>query len=119
MNKFFQVGLAKYLKSYKNTSNTSNKLMFPRCHYIRNETDYDAFMEDYITTALIGALKFIIQTTEKNRPILFHKDSVSFNASDHLQIISYTIVITHQISHDTIDFMERSVSEFLDKKKKR
>lgn len=41
--------------------------MFPRCHYIRSEADSDAFVEDYITTALISTLKIIVKAIENNK----------------------------------------------------
>jgi len=53
--------------------------MFPRCHYIRNEVDYDAFLEDYIITALVGTLKIIIQAIEKNKRIFSETGNVSRN----------------------------------------
>lgn len=53
--------------------------MFPRCHYIRNEADYDAFMEDYITTALIGTLKTIVQAIGENKKILSSNGNVRFS----------------------------------------
>lgn len=52
--------------------------MFPRCHYIRNEKDYDAFLEDYILTALIGTLKIIVHAIEKNKRIFSENGNVSF-----------------------------------------
>jgi len=58
--------LAQCLESYKNAV---TNLMFPRCHYIRSEADSDAFVEDYITTALVGTLKIIVKSIENNKRI--------------------------------------------------
>ncbi|CAI6373504.1 unnamed protein product [Macrosiphum euphorbiae] len=57
-------GLAQCLESYKNAE---TNLMFPRCHYIRTEADSDAFVEDYITTALVSTLKIIVKAIENNK----------------------------------------------------
>lgn len=72
----FQNGLAQCLELYKNTL---VNLMFPRCHYIRNQTDYAIFLEDYIITALTGTLKIIIQSIEENRIIFSKSGNVSVN----------------------------------------
>jgi hypothetical protein len=53
--------------------------MFPRCHYIRNEADNDAFVEDYITTALVSTLKFIVKAIENNKRIFTANGNVSLN----------------------------------------
>jgi len=53
--------------------------MFPRCHYIRTEEDKDAFVEDYITTALISTLKIIVKAIENNKRIFTANGNVSFN----------------------------------------
>ncbi|XP_003244151.1 tubulin glycylase 3A isoform X2 [Acyrthosiphon pisum] len=84
-------GLAQCLESYKNAV---TNLMFPRCHYIRSEADSDAFVEDYITTALISTLKIIVKAIENNKKI--------FTTNGN---IPYTI----------IDFVKRCVSKFLNK----
>lgn len=73
MIKHLQNGLAQCLLSFKNMN-----LMFPRCHYIRNEKDYDAFMEDYVLTALVGTLKIIVHAIEKNKNIFSINGNVSF-----------------------------------------
>lgn len=57
--------------------------MFPRCHYIRNQTDYELFLEDYITTALIGTLKIIVQSIEDNKIIFSKSGNVSVNLSNY------------------------------------
>lgn len=69
-----QNGLAQCLEPYKHT--VSN-LMFPRCHYVRTEEDYDAFVNDYVTTALVGTLKIVVQAIGKNRTIFSVKGTVS------------------------------------------
>jgi len=53
--------------------------MFPRCHYIRSEEDKDAFVEDYITTALISTLKIIVKAIENNKKIFTANGNVSSN----------------------------------------
>jgi len=53
--------------------------MFPRCHYIRSEEDKDAFVEDYIITALISTLKIIVKAIENNKRIFTANGNVSFN----------------------------------------
>ncbi|CAI6354325.1 unnamed protein product [Macrosiphum euphorbiae] len=84
-------GLAKSLESY---NNSETNLMFPRCHYIRSEEDKDAFVEDYITTALISTLKIIVKAIENNKKI--------FNANGN-------------IPFKMIDFVKRCISIFLNK----
>lgn len=69
-----QNGLAQCLENYKHT--VSN-LMFPRCHYIRTNEDYDAFVDDYVTTALIGTLKIVVKAIGKNRTIFSLNGTVS------------------------------------------
>lgn len=64
----------------ENHKNTATNLMFPRCHYIRNEADYDAFLQDYIITALVGTLKIIAQAIEENKRIFSENGSVSYNS---------------------------------------
>jgi len=54
--------------------------MFPRCHYIRNEADSDAFVEDYITTALVSTLKIIVKAIENNKRIFNVNGNVSFDS---------------------------------------
>lgn len=75
---FFEIqnGLAKSLESYKNSE---TNLMFPRCHFIRSEEDKDAFVEDYITTALISTLRIIVKAIENNKRIFTLNGNVSFN----------------------------------------
>lgn len=53
--------------------------MFPRCHYIQTEADSDAFVEDYITTALVSTLKIIVKAIENNKKIFAANANVSFN----------------------------------------
>jgi len=53
--------------------------MFPRCHYIRSEADSEAFVEDYITTALVSTLKIIVQAIENNKMIFTANGNVSLN----------------------------------------
>lgn len=53
--------------------------MFPRCYYIRSEADNEAFVEDYITTALISILKIIVKSIEYNKMIFTKNGKVSFN----------------------------------------
>ncbi|XP_060881988.1 tubulin glycylase 3A-like [Metopolophium dirhodum] len=84
-------GLAKSLESY---NNAETNLMFPRCHYIRSEEDKDAFVEDYITTALISTLKIIVKAIENNKRI--------FTANGN-------------IPYKMIDFVKRCISIFLNK----
>jgi len=71
-----QNGLAQCLESYKNVQ---TNLMFPRCHYIRNEADSDAFVEDYIITALVSTLKIIVKAIENNKRIFNVNGNVSFD----------------------------------------
>jgi len=68
--------LAQCLESYKNAE---TNLMFPRCHFIRNEADSDAFVEDYITTALVSTLKIIVKAIESNKKMFAANGNVSFN----------------------------------------
>ncbi|CAI6344638.1 unnamed protein product [Macrosiphum euphorbiae] len=86
-------GLAQCLEYYKNSV---TNLMFPRCHYIRSEADSEAFVEDYITTALVSTLKIIVQAIENNKVI--------FTANGN---IPYTI----------IDFVKLCIFKFLNKQK--
>jgi len=53
--------------------------MFPRCHYIRSKADSEAFVEDYITTALVSTLKIIVQAIENNKMIFTENGNVSLN----------------------------------------
>lgn len=53
--------------------------MFPRCHYIRSEADNDAFVEDYIATALVSTLKIIVKAIENNKIIFTANGNVSFD----------------------------------------
>lgn len=78
--------MAQCLESYKNGE---SNLMFPRCHYIRTETDSEAFVEDYITTALVSTLKIIVKAIENNRRIFSTKGNVYFN----LIVTSYTKIV--------------------------
>ncbi|XP_029348656.1 tubulin glycylase 3A-like isoform X1 [Acyrthosiphon pisum] len=86
-------GLAQCLESYKNAE---TNLMFPRCHYIRTEADSDAFVEDYITTALVSTLKIIVKSIENNKNM--------FTADGN-------------IPYKLIDFVKRCVLKFLNKQK--
>jgi len=52
--------------------------MFPRCHYIRSEEDKNAFVDDYIITALISTLKIIVKAIENNKRIFTENGNVSF-----------------------------------------
>ncbi|VVC38473.1 Tubulin-tyrosine ligase/Tubulin polyglutamylase [Cinara cedri] len=85
-------GLAQCLEPYKYAV---TNLMFPRCHYIRNKSDYDAFLEDYIITALIGTLKIIVQAIEKNERKFSEKGNIPY---------------------DMIYFVKRCVFKFLNKR---
>lgn len=69
-----QNGLAQCLKPF---NNSVPNLMFPRCHYIRNDVHYNAFVEDYIITALVGTLKIIVTAVEKNKRIFTENGKVS------------------------------------------
>lgn len=60
-------------------NNSVTNLMFPRCHYIRSEADSEAFVEDYITTALVSTLKIIVQAIENNKMIFTANGNVSLN----------------------------------------
>jgi len=71
--------------------------MFPRCHYIRSEADSEAFMEDYITTALVSTLKIIVQAIENNKMIFTANGNVSLNF-----IVRLSKTITLLSSPDTI-----------------
>jgi len=51
--------------------------MFPRCHYIRSEADSDAFIEDYITTALVSTLKIIVKGIEDNKKMFSSNGNVT------------------------------------------
>ncbi|XP_025191717.1 tubulin glycylase 3A-like [Melanaphis sacchari] len=84
-------GLAQCLEYYKNSV---TNLMFPRCYYIRSEADRDAFVEDYITTALVSTLQIIVKAIENNRNIF---------------------TINGNIPYNIIDFVKRCVSKFLNK----
>jgi len=53
--------------------------MFPRCHYIRTEADSDAFVEDYITTALVSTLKIIVKAIENNKNMFTTDGNVCIN----------------------------------------
>lgn len=53
--------------------------MFPRCHYIRDETDYDAFMEDYRITAFTGVLEMIVLSIEDSKKIFSESGKVRIN----------------------------------------
>lgn len=64
------------MESYKNTV---TNLMFPRCYYIRDETDYDAFMEDYRITASIGVIETIVQSIEGSKKIFSESDNIRIN----------------------------------------
>ncbi|XP_060851495.1 tubulin glycylase 3A-like [Rhopalosiphum padi] len=86
-------GLAQCLEYYKNSK---TNLMFPRCHYNRSKVDIEAFVEDYITTALVSTLKIIVQAIENNKMI--------FTANGN---IPYTI----------IDFVKLCIFKFLNKQK--
>jgi len=55
--------------------------MFPRCHFIQTEADSDAFVEDYITTALVSTLKIIVNAIENKKNIFAANGKVSFNLS--------------------------------------
>jgi len=66
--------LAQCLESYKNAQ---TNLLFPRCHFIRTEADSDAFVEDYITTALVSTLKIIVKAIENSKKIFDANGNVS------------------------------------------
>jgi len=53
--------------------------MFPRCHHIQSEADKIAFVEDYITTALVSTLKIIVKAIENKKKIFTESGNVSFN----------------------------------------
>ncbi|XP_050440034.1 tubulin glycylase 3A-like [Adelges cooleyi] len=63
-------GLAHCLEPYRNKLST---VMFPRCHFVREKADWDKFMQDYFTTALVSTLKTIVEAIE-NRKLIFSKD---------------------------------------------
>ncbi|CAH1731116.1 unnamed protein product [Aphis gossypii] len=86
-----KTGLAQCLELYKNSV---TNLMFPRCHYIRSEADSDAFIEDYITTALVSTLKIIVKGIENNKKMFSSNGNIPYNF---------------------IDFVKRCVSKFLNK----
>ncbi|KAL5245423.1 hypothetical protein ACI65C_012833 [Semiaphis heraclei] len=69
-------GLAQCLESYKNAD---TNLMFPRCHFIRTEADSDAFVEDYITTALVSTLKIIVKSIENSKKIFDANGNIPYN----------------------------------------
>jgi len=52
--------------------------MLPRCHYIRSEEDKNAFVDDYMITALIDTLKIIVKGIENNKRIFTENGNVSF-----------------------------------------
>lgn len=54
-------------------------LIFPRCHYIRGEKDYDAFIVDYIITALTGVLEIVVQSIENSKEIFSESGDVRMN----------------------------------------
>lgn len=56
--------------------NVETNLIFPRCHHIREEKDYDAFIADYIITALIGVLEIIVQSIENSNEIFSESGNV-------------------------------------------
>ncbi|XP_026821173.1 tubulin glycylase 3A-like [Rhopalosiphum maidis] len=84
-------GLAQCLESYKHFV---TNLMFPRCHYIRSDADSDAFVEDYITTALVSTLKIIVKAIENNKTIFTSNGNIPYNL---------------------IDFVKRCITKFLNK----
>ncbi|XP_022176617.1 tubulin glycylase 3A-like [Myzus persicae] len=86
-------GLAQCLESYKNAE---TNLMFPRCHYIRTEADSDAFVEDFITTALVSTLKIIVKAIENNKRMFTENGNIPY---------------------EFIDFVKRSILKILNKQK--
>lgn len=99
LNIYFETqdGLAQCWEYYKNSV---TNLMFPRCHYIRSEAGIDAFVEDYITTALVSTLKIIVHAIENNKMIFSANGNVSFNFI--VTVYVYTQVITLFSTPDTM-----------------
>ncbi|XP_015364911.1 PREDICTED: tubulin glycylase 3A-like [Diuraphis noxia] len=76
-------GLAQCLEYHKNSLSS---LMFPRCHYIRSEADSEAFVEDYITTALVSTLKIIVQAIENNKMIFTENGNIPYKIIDFVKL---------------------------------
>ncbi|KAE9521600.1 hypothetical protein AGLY_018004 [Aphis glycines] len=101
-------GLAQSLECYKNVK---SNLMFPRCHYIRSEEDKDAFVEDYIITALISTLKIIVKAIENNIRIFTENGNIPFKMIEFVKRCISTFLNTKIAGNTNID-----IWKFKDKK---
>jgi len=73
--------------------------MFPRCHYNRSKVDIEAFVEDYITTALVSTLKIIVQAIENNKMIFTANGNVSFNFIVTVRVYTSNYIVFYTRYH--------------------
>ncbi|XP_025195685.1 tubulin glycylase 3A-like [Melanaphis sacchari] len=96
-------GLAQCLEYYKNSV---TNLMFPRCHYIRSEADIEAFVDDYITTALISTLKIIVLAIENNKMIFTKNGNIPYTLIDFVELCIFKFLNKHKTNNSETDMWQ-------------